>query len=445
VDENAVEDDDELADKVIYSRPYYGTGYFLVTRRQGPRVKSLAELKGEKSRRLATEAGSVADYRLRQRGYLRSLYRNQLAVLKALDDGAIDYAYLWGNVGWTLSVTPEFKLEIVQGYVPEDHWDIAVAMRKHDVELKRRVDGAVEKLVRDGTVARALGRYHVPHLPPFDDKKEGDGKDGRAADAGVIRHPVADRGVEPRMQKLQTSRHPYGGLERVRSAGVLVVGLDQRNLPFSAAHPEPAGFDFEIARLLAEKLGVSLRVYWAYSAHDSYPSKLATKKQCDVMLGVMPDARFADRVLFSKPYYVASYQLVVPSGAGTPVRLDRLGDEPLAVEPGVAARGLRGRTTRTYPDLEDLLGAVAAGRVKGGYVISTRGHWLAHRLWPGKLRFLDGDDADRFPVCAAVRKSDKDLKAAIDQALGELAESGKLAAVFARWHIPYADPAERKK
>src|SRR5262249_46028946 len=162
VDDKAVEDDDELADKVIYSHPYYGSGYFLVTRQKGPQVKSLAELKGEVSRRLATEAGSVADYRLRQRGYLRSLYRNQLAVLKALDDGTVDYAYLWANVGWTLHTTPDFKLQLVPDYALEDHWNIAVAMRKHDVELKRRVDEAIDKLVKEGWPARALARYHVP-------------------------------------------------------------------------------------------------------------------------------------------------------------------------------------------------------------------------------------------------------------------------------------------
>ena len=94
------------------------------------------------------------------------------------------------------------------------------------------------------------------------------------------------------MQKIQTSKHAYSGLARVRSAGELVVGLDQNNLPFSTAHPEPAGLDHEIAGLLAEELGVRLRVYWAYSSHDSYPSKLAAKGLCDVILGVMPDDRF---------------------------------------------------------------------------------------------------------------------------------------------------------
>jgi len=442
IDENAVEDDDELADRVIYSQPYYGTGYLLVTRQKGPLVKSLADLKGDKSRRLGTEAGSIADYRLRQRGYLRSLFRNQLAVLKALDDGTIDSAYLWANVGWTLYATPEFKLEMVPGYVPEDHWNIAVAMRKGDAELKRRVDTAIGKLVKDGTVAKMLARYHMPHFAPFEEKKEPENKSG-AAESSVIRHPVADRGREPQLQKVQTSRHPYGGLERVRSAGGLIVGLDHHNLPFSTAHPKPAGLDYEIAGLLAEKLGVSLRVFWGYSSHDSYPSKLATKKFCDVMLGIMPDDRFADRVLFSKPYYTATYRLVVPVGRiGNPSSQEL---EPLAVEPGVAVRGLQVRATKTYPSLDGILEAVMAHQVKAGYVISTRGPWLAENRWPGKLRFLDGAATDRFPICAAVRKSDRDLKAAIDQALTELAESGKLAAVFARWHIPFSAETKSDK
>ena len=106
---NLVADDEELAGKLLYSRPYYRTGYVFVERKEGPHVKSLNELKGEKSQRLGAEAGSVADYSLRQRGHLRRLYRNQLATLKALNDGDIDYAYLWANSGWTLHTTPEWN------------------------------------------------------------------------------------------------------------------------------------------------------------------------------------------------------------------------------------------------------------------------------------------------------------------------------------------------
>jgi polar amino acid transport system substrate-binding protein len=239
------------------------------------------------------------------------------------------------------------------------------------------------------------------------------------------------------MQKIQGSKHGYRALERIRSAGELVVGLDQDNRPFSTAHPRPAGLDYEIAGLLAEQLGVSLRVYWAYSAHDSYPSKLAAKQLCDVILGVMADDRFAQRVLYSRPYYVASYQWVVRSGDGPPSNLDTL-----AVEEGVAVRGLMGRSERFFPSTEAILEAVATGRVRAGYVISTRGPWLAERRWPGKLAFLAVPSrVDRYPICAAVRKADGDLKDAIDRAWKELDRSGRLSQVFARWHIPYQSVA----
>lgn len=432
VDVNAMAGDEGLAGKVLYSRPYYGSGYVLVLRKDGPRARSLAELMGDKSQRLGTEAGSVADYSLRRRGHLRRLYRNQLAVLKALDDRDIDYAYLWANVGWTLHASPDLALEIGPGYVPEDHWNIAVAMRRGDDELKRHVDEALGALIEDGTVARTLARYHVPDYPPFEEP----GQDPGAAGDGVIRHGVGDRGPEPLMGKVQTSSRPYSGLARVRSAGVLVVGLDQNNLPFSTAHPTPAGFDYEVAGLLAEKLGVSLRVHWAYSAHDSYPSKLTSKRLCDVILGVMPDDRFGERVLFSRPYYSATYRLVTRTGEA----IDP-GRGVVAVEEGVAIRGLKDRAIRSYPSTDAVLEAVATGRSGAGYVISTRGSWLARKDWPRKLTFEPAPGpVDRFPVSAAVRKSDRDLKDEINRALDELDTSGQLARVFARWGIPY-EPA----
>jgi ABC-type amino acid transport substrate-binding protein len=176
-----------------------------------------------------------------------------------------------------------------------------------------------------------------------------------------------------------------------------------------------------------------LRVYWAYSAHDSYPSKLASKQLCDVIVGVMPDDRFGQRVLFSHPYYVARYEFVVRPGD-----TESAAGAPVAVEEGVAVRGLQGREVRHYPSTEAVLEAVANGRERAGYVISTRGPWLAQKLWPGKLAFRRlGDSPDAFPIGAAVRKADGDLKDAIDRAWDELDRSGRLAEAFARWHIPH--------
>ena len=446
IDDNAVEDDDDLGGKLLFSQPYYGTGYVLLVRKKGPRVRALEELKGDKARRLGTEAGSIADYSLRQRGFLRTLYRNQLAVLKGLNDSSIDYAYLWANVAWLVQASPDFAVELVPDYVPEDHWNIAIAMRHGDDEFKRHVDAALAKLIKDGTVQETLARYHMPYFAPFPEKKDEKEKDKKqAADSDVIRRPAIYRGLEPQMQKVLTSKNPYGGLERIRSAGMLVVGLDHNNLPFSTAHPKPAGLDYELAELLAKKLGVSLKIYWGYSQHDSYPSRLATKKLCDVMLGVMPDDRFANRVLYSRPYYLTRYRLVTRSAADAPT-VERLGKEPLAVEDGTVVRGLPDEAvTKSYPSVESILEAVAKNEIKAGYVISARSQWLAEQQWSGKLKFHDGANVDRCPICAVVRKTDADLMAALNEAFAELAQTGELARVCARWHVPYMAPNDKEK
>ena len=151
------------------------------------------------------------------------------------------------------------------------------------------------------------------------------------------------------------------------------------------------------------------------------------------MFGVMPDDRFADRVAYTDPYYVASYMVVVRKEGG-PVESAL---QPIAAEPGIAVRGLLNREVQPYPSLNAILEAVAKGEVPGGYVNASRAQWVAHQHWPGKLRFIPTEaSVDRFEICAAVRREETDLKDAISRALHELYQSGKLQESFAKWHVP---------
>ena len=222
-------------------------------------------------------------------------------------------------MGWTLHVSPDLNVELVPNYVPEDHWNIAVAMSRGDEELKRHVDAALGALIADGTVARVLGRYHVPYYAPFPElARDAQGK-RREID------PARGRGPRPRASDAENPNVQAGvcgpgeGPLGRRAGGR--AGPEQP--PLFNGPPRAGGLDHEIAGLLAEQLGVRLRVYWAISAHDSYPSKLSAKGLCDVILGVMPDDRFERRVLFSRPYYLAKYQLVVRSGEGPPATRSR--------------------------------------------------------------------------------------------------------------------------
>ena len=103
----------------------------------------------------------------------------------------------------------------------------------------------------------------------------------------------------------------------------------------------------------------------------------------------------------------------------------------------------RGANCRALPSTEAILEARGLGsRARAGYVVSTRAAWLAHERWRGEITFLPATGSDDcFPICAAVKKSDGDLKDAIDKAFDTLRRSGKLAEVFARWHIPFEPPS----
>ena len=166
-----------------------------------PAAKALAELKGSSPALRGTEAGWIADYSLRQRGYFATLYRDQLAVLTGLNDSSIDYAYLWANVAWLVHASPDFAVEMVADYVPEDHWNIAIAMRHGDDDLKKQVDAALAKLIKDGSVEKKLGRFPNAILPPFPEKakdkekgREGDKEKGKDKDAETRKQGEGETG-----------------------------------------------------------------------------------------------------------------------------------------------------------------------------------------------------------------------------------------------------------
>ena len=430
VDPNAVADDEPLAGKILYSRPYYGTGYVLVRRKDGPRVGSLAELKGRASQRLGTEAGSVADYRLRQRGYLRRLYRNQLAALKALADGDIDFAYLWANVGWTLHASPDFaaKLEIVPGFEPEDRWNIAVAMRRGDDELKRQVDAALGALIADGTVARALARYHVPSR-------------SRPRAAGAIRR--APTGPEPDMRKVQTSQASvstrWPGSARPASWWSAWTRTTCRS---RRPTPRPAGLDYEIAGLLAEQLGVSLRVYWAYLGARLVPLEAGDQ----AALRRDPGRHARRSVRAAGALFPAVLCRAVSRGRPIGRRAGPSASEPMAVEEGVAVRGLEGARG---PRLSQHRGG-PGGRGDGPGAGGLRDRDPRAPGWPTSAGRASWSSCPRRP--SRDRRVPDRRGGAQDgprpegrdrPGLGRARPLGPARPVFARWHIPYEPAGER--
>jgi polar amino acid transport system substrate-binding protein len=167
IDVNTADEMQNLGEKVLFTKPYHTTGYVLVIKEGGPQAKKLEELKGKK---IGAEAGSVADYNLNLKGHDRRLYPMQDSIFSGIESGEVVAGFMWApNVGFMLKEDPKRKFKLVDGYVPEEdfRFDIGVAVRKEDRELKESLDKIIQSLVEKGEVKRIITGYGAPYFPPL--------------------------------------------------------------------------------------------------------------------------------------------------------------------------------------------------------------------------------------------------------------------------------------
>lgn len=183
IEERAMSESVQLGKRVNFSKPYYGTGYVLIKRKN--LQKSPKTLEDIKQEMIGTEAGSIASDVLRQKGYTRRVYRSQIAVLDALKKGEIAYGCVWANAGWlietgsriqrgeqTETVYPE--LEVLDGYTPEPRlrWNISIAFSKNTPALDTRelqdvVNTIIEQKWSEEKLKALSEKYHLPYFAPF--------------------------------------------------------------------------------------------------------------------------------------------------------------------------------------------------------------------------------------------------------------------------------------
>ena len=89
-------------------------------------------------------------------------------------------------------------------------------------------------------------------------------------------------------------------------------------LPYSSQNSSPQGFQLDLARLVAEDLGVGLRVDWiVYTRHSRVVN-------CDALLGVIvkDDGKGPRGTTLTIPYTSSGYVLVLPKNAPTVTRFE---------------------------------------------------------------------------------------------------------------------------
>ncbi|MGI4849790.1 MAG: transporter substrate-binding domain-containing protein [Janthinobacterium lividum] len=227
-------------------------------------------------------------------------------------------------------------------------------------------------------------------------------------------------------------------LETVKSRGVLKIAVEGTYPPFNFKDPKTAqleGFDVDVARLVAAKLGVKAEfttIEWS-----GILAGLSADKYDVIVNQVGITAKREEAFDFSAPYTVSSPQLIVNKSSSASYKsLQDLKGKKLGVGQGSnfeqKAKAVPGVEVRTYPGAPEYLADLAASRIDAALNDSLMVAYLVKTsplpIKPGAI--IEGS-VDKMGI--PFRKGNPKFKAAIDKAIGEAIADGSLKKVSVKW------------
>ena len=151
---------------VKLSAPYQKSGVALAVRDGNDGLRGFQDLGG---RRVGVMVSSVASKLLNQRGAHTVPYAFESDMVDDLAKGELEAcAVSPASIAYYIRSHPDARLRYVHAYddEPELRWNLAVALRRSDDALVEAVDRALERLARDGSMARIYGSYGVEYRKP---------------------------------------------------------------------------------------------------------------------------------------------------------------------------------------------------------------------------------------------------------------------------------------
>ncbi|MBR0736283.1 transporter substrate-binding domain-containing protein [Bradyrhizobium liaoningense] len=143
------------------SKPYYRTGVALAVSPSST-LTSFRDL--NERTKVGVQVGSVAAMIIGQRHVPTSTFGFESDSLDALSNHEIDAAAVTPTAASYFNLThPDKPLRILDRdeSVADLNWNVAVGMVRPDDALREAIDGALERLRKDGSIDRIYGRYGV--------------------------------------------------------------------------------------------------------------------------------------------------------------------------------------------------------------------------------------------------------------------------------------------
>jgi glutamate transport system substrate-binding protein len=245
-------------------------------------------------------------------------------------------------------------------------------------------------------------------------------------------------------QETQPEVEEFGAdttMGQIQEAGKLVVGVKYDVPPFGFENPdsgEVEGFDVDISREVADRLGVDLELTEAIT-DNRIP--FLQDERVDMIASTMTITTDRDaEVDFSTPYFIAHGRILVPSDS------DIAGVEDLAGNRVCTALGSTYEATLkdqapdarlelvdSYSECFELIqnGAVDA--------VSTDDVILTGMIIQDDSLTLVGDELTTEPYGLAFTEGETDMQEFVDGVLNDIFESGRWTEIYDEWVGQYTD------
>ena len=227
-------------------------------------------------------------------------------------------------------------------------------------------------------------------------------------------------------------------IERIKERGVLRWGCDaEGGAPM--AYPDPKdpskliGFEVEIVEAIAKQLGV--RAELIQTAWDSLIPALERGDYDMAMNGIEILPERQKRVLFSRPYYVYTLQLMVRKNDDRIRSIHDLAGKKVGTLAGAVAHDrlskIGGVDIRSYSaawPYEDL----ALGRLDAVFLDTPITAYYGRP--DSRLKYAGPPEEGGF-YGIALRKEDRELKSVIDAVIENLLRTGELKRIYEKWGL----------
>jgi polar amino acid transport system substrate-binding protein len=232
-------------------------------------------------------------------------------------------------------------------------------------------------------------------------------------------------------------------LEDIQRLGVISLCAVPNALPFASKRGDRPGYQIELARALADRLGVRLQVDWVtLSVHYS-------RVDCDLVMDTIadPEAQLGSDLRWSVPYQRSGVALAVRPGTDGITGFDSLdGRYRVGVLRGSLAHmylDQHGAHAIPYGFEDDMLQALGSGEIDAAAVTALSAGYYNLQHPKAQVRVIDAYDAVPelgWNLAVGMRRSDHFLRRAVDDAVQAMLDDGTFDRIYASYGIEHRPP-----